>query len=462
MTPTASLRDIPSIDELLSEPLFLSIQAEAGRRTAAAIAREAADVVRSKVVENGTAETGVLDIAAALWETERRRGVRKVINATGVIVHTNLGRSALPESAVRAIAEEASRYCTLEYDLATGKRGRRGERAESLICDLTGAEAAVIVNNCAAAAFLVLRSLAAGKEVIISRGELVEIGGDFRVPDVLAESGAILREVGTTNRTKLKDYENAINENTGLILRVHPSNYRIVGFTASPSNKDIAALARAREIPFFEDAGSGALVDLSDYGLGDEPLISRSIADGADIVAFSGDKLCGGVQSGFIVGKAAYIDRVRKHPLYRALRVDKIAYAAIEATLKIYLREKHFEDIPTLRMLSITTDELRIRSEKFVGNLRERIDESIDLEILEGESVIGGGSAPDVKPKTWLIAISQSGIRPEKIERKLRLGRPPVIARVTDDRVVIDLRTVFEHQEEMLIDAVARNAEARA
>jgi L-seryl-tRNA(Ser) seleniumtransferase len=296
----------------------------------------------------------------------------------------------------------------------------------------------MIVNNCAAAAFLVLRVIAKGKDVIISRGELVEIGGDFRVPDVLVESGATLREVGTTNRTKLADYEKAISDSTGLLMRVHPSNYRVIGFTESPTNLQLSALGREKGIPFFEDAGSGALLDLSGFGL-DEPAISSSIADGVDLVAFSGDKLLGGVQAGFIVGRKDLVDEIRRHPLYRALRVDKLAYSAIEATLNSYARGTHFEDIPTLRMLAIEPEAIRARADDFVASV---VGKRVLLEIVEGESVIGGGSAPDLKPRTWLVTVAIDGRSAADIDEFFRASTPPVIGRITDGRFLIDLRTV--------------------
>jgi L-seryl-tRNA(Ser) seleniumtransferase len=455
------LRELPSVDELLNSEVFLEIDNNCGRASALRIARAAVDIVRARIANSENSFTlaeimpAVLEAAAQLSDRENLGGITRVINATGVVIHTNLGRSALSGEAINAIVEQASGYCTLEYDLETGKRGKRGSRAEALICEVTGAESAVIVNNCAAAAFLVLRVLAAGMEVIISRGELVEIGGDFRIPDVLAESGATMREVGTTNRTKLRDYEQAINENTGLILRVHPSNYRVIGFTESPSNSDLAALSKSYKIPFFEDAGSGAIADLSEYGLGDEPLISRSIADGVDVVAFSGDKLLGGVQAGFVVGSAKVIGGIRRHPLYRALRLDKLAYAAIEATLGSYLRGRQGAEVPTLRMIAMTEGEIRARAERVVSELSLRAGNALKLEIVEGESAIGGGSAPDLKPRTWLISVSRDGRDAAEVEHALRKFEVPVIARIQNDRVVIDLRTVFEDDEQQLMDALA-------
>lgn len=450
---TAGLRQIPSVDRLMYDELFVGMAKRIGRDRAVQIAREAVAAVRSRSNDglvDRDIEAEVLKTAADIWRAENASRLRRVINATGVVIHTNLGRSALAPEAVQAILENASRYTTLEYDLVEGARGRRGGYAEDLIVRLTGAESAAIVNNCAAAAFLVLRVLAAGKEVIISRGELVEIGGDFRVPDVLSESGATLREVGTTNRTKLKDYEKAVSPNTGLILRVHPSNYRVIGFTETPSLAELARLAHEHDLPLFEDAGSGALVDLADHGLTDEPVVSRSIANGADVVCFSGDKLLGGVQAGFIVGRKHLIDAVKKHPLYRALRLDKLAYAAIEATLGVYARGEHFEKIPTLQMLAATPDDMRRRVETVAAKLAN----AVEVEMIEGESVIGGGSAPDVKPQTWLLALSMSGRSAESIESALRSAEPPLVARIQDNRVVIDLRTVFEDEEDDLIRVI--------
>lgn len=450
-----SMRVLPSIDRVLAEDLFAAIGLSLGRGAAVRIARDAVAVVRTQIEEessSGDVLQLVLNAARTAFERESSSGVRRVINATGVIIHTNLGRSPLSEAAIQAISEYASRYCALEFDVVTGKRGRRGPRAESLICELTGAEAAVIVNNCAAAAFLTLKVLALGKEVIISRGELVEIGGDFRVPDVLAESGATLREAGTTNRTKIADYAKAISENTGLILRVHPSNFRVIGFTAAPTNLELAALARERAIPFVEDAGSGALVDLSEFGLGDEPVIARSIADGVDVVLFSGDKLLGGVQAGFIVGKSEIIERICRHPLYRALRIDKLAYSAIEATLGSYARGSQFEDIPTLRMLAAPAEEVLKRSRKLIDRIESR--GLLKIEIVEGESVVGGGSAPDAKPVTWLISTERPGKTADELSASFRRRPIPVIARISDDKLLLDLRTVFEDEEAELADAI--------
>jgi L-seryl-tRNA(Ser) seleniumtransferase len=394
------------------------------------------------------------------WTAEQRNGIRRVINATGVVIHTNLGRAPLSETARRAVADEAAGYCTLEYDLGTGKRGRRGRQAEELIVELTGAGDALIVNNCAAAAFFVLTAFAAGGEVIVSRGELVEIGGDFRVPDVLAQSGAMLREVGTTNRTKAADYEKAITLKSRLILRVHPSNYRIVGFTAAPSVAELAAVAHGHDLMLYEDLGSGALTDMTGIGLHGEPVVSESLSAGADVVTFSGDKLLGGPQAGIIAGKAEIIQRLRKHSLYRALRVDKLIYAALEATLNDYRRGTTAEHIPVQRMLAMSADQIGSRAEGFVKELAERAPDGsvLSVQVIDGTSAVGGGAAPQFQPATKLLALSHPEYSAADVEQRLRDSDPPVISRIVDGRVVLDLRTVNEAEESQLLDAVVELA----
>lgn len=449
---------IPSIDELLRSDVGRQIEAEEGRTIALAIAREAADRIRKAFFSQGSGNLS--DIEAAMLEirsARRRLSLRRVINATGVIIHTNLGRSRLSKEATARAVEAASSYCNLEFDIATGKRGRRGAGAEAAIAELTKAEDAVVVNNCAAAALLVLKEFAAGREVIISRGELVEIGGDFRIPDVLAQSGAILREVGTTNRTKISDYERAINERTAVLMRVHPSNFRITGFTKSPSDSELASLASRSGILFIEDAGSGALVDLSAFGLADEPVIEKSIACGADLVLFSGDKLLGGPQSGIIAGRAKLIERLRRNPLLRALRADKVVYAALEATLAAYQKGTHFREIPTLRMLSETKQEIDGRARTIASELRNRVN--AEITVIEGNSAVGGGAAPNASLPTYLIAIRPADNDLQGFAERLRLSSPPVIARISDEMIVLDLRTVEQFEEPELIAAVVSAAE---
>jgi|CXWL01.1.fsa_nt_gi L-seryl-tRNA(Ser) seleniumtransferase len=456
------LRNLPSVDELLRTGIGCEIKQTAGEDHLTRLARVVVAELRGEIASSAKDFSKDELIAAAAtrlkqaWFVEQMAGTRRVINATGVVIHTNLGRAPLSEAARQAI-QAASGNCTLEYDLVTGKRGRRGARAEDLIIQLTGAEDALIVNNCAAAAFFVLTAFASGGEVIISRGEMVEIGGDFRVPDVLSQSGAALSEVGTTNRTKLADYEKAIGKKTRVILRVHPSNYRIIGFTAMPSLTDLAAIAKKHKVMLYEDIGSGAVSDLSALGLGDEPVVSRSIADGADVVTFSGDKLLGGPQAGIIAGRKAVIEKLRKHPLYRALRVDKLAYAALEATLEAHRRGSATEDVPVLKMLSMSRDEIAERANSFVKDLKRLVGKKSGLkcETVAGVSAIGGGAAPAVNPETTLIAVSHSKTPTPRLEQKLRLSTPPVIARIIDDRVMIDLRTVSDTEMKELLAAVA-------
>ncbi|HEX8685320.1 MAG TPA: L-seryl-tRNA(Sec) selenium transferase, partial [Pyrinomonadaceae bacterium] len=349
----------------------------------------------------------------------------------------------------------------LEYDLATGARGRRGARAEALLSELTGAEDALVVNNCAAGALLVLTALARDGETIVSRGELVEIGGDFRVPDVMAQSGTSMVEVGTTNRTKLSDYERAVGERTRLLMRVHPSNYRVVGFTSAPSLEELARLAQERGLPLYEDAGSGALIDLAPHGLSGEPVIRDSVARGADVVTFSGDKLLGSAQAGLVVGRREVIERLRRHPLYRALRADKLALAALEATLEAYSRGEAAREVPALAMLSATRAGIGARALAFAGRLRSRLDEeTLDFDIIDGESAVGGGSAPTTHPPTALVALRHPALSAAALDERLRRHAPPVVARILDDRLVLDLRTVSESEEHELLDALARVSRA--
>jgi L-seryl-tRNA(Ser) seleniumtransferase len=453
------LRLLPSVDALINTVVAKSISAQIGANKLTELARLSVEELRAELREavNGNySKENLLEKAETIlrrnFETADRQKFQRVINATGVIVHTNLGRAPLAEAAKQAIIESAG-YCTLEYDLETGKRGRRGRQVEELIGELTGAESAVVVNNCAAATFLVLSALGAGGEAIVSRGELVEIGGDFRVPDVMAQSGVRLVEVGTTNRTKLKDFADAVTENTKLFVRVHPSNFRIVGFTAMPSLQELAELAREKNVVLFEDAGSGALTDLSKHGLNDEPLIPQSIAAGADVVTFSGDKLLGGVQAGFIIGKSEIIEKIRKNPLYRALRVDKIAYAALAATLEIYQKEQHFSEIPVLRMLAQTKEEIRQRAEKFIEEFKVQSSkfkvqtknskpETLNFGLVEGVSAVGGGSAPLAELPTTLISIKHLTLKTAELERRLRIAPVPIAARIADGNILLDLRTV--------------------
>ena len=360
--------------------------------------------------------------------------LRHVINATGVVLHTNLGRAPLPQF------HPMTGYSNLEYDLAQGRRGKRDVHVAGLLQRLTGAPG-IVVNNNVAAVYLALNELAAGYEVIVSRGELIEIGDGFRIPEIMQRSGAILREVGTTNRTRIEDYRDAIGERTRLLLRVHPSNFRIAGFTAKPDLRELCALGRERGIPVYEDLGSGCIADLRPFGM-DEPLVSDSLAAGANLVSFSGDKLLGGPQAGILAGDAALVQRIRRNPMFRALRVDKLIYQVLETTLRNLLLER-WDQIPSLRMIAQSVNTLRQRVDGFAPRI-----EKVSFEIVPGQSVIGGGSTPEQTLPTWLIAIQCADV--VESEHRLRAGEPPVIARIENDRLVLDLRTVFQDEEEAL------------
>jgi L-seryl-tRNA(Ser) seleniumtransferase len=373
---------------------------------------------------------------------EGQAGIKAVINATGVLLHTNLGRAPLSDSA-RAAVDEAARYCSVEYDVESGGRGGRAARVESLLKDLTGAEDALVVNNCAAAALLILTVLARDGETIVSRGELVEIGGDFRVPDVMANSGTRMIEVGTTNRTHLEDYRRAINANTRLIMRVHPSNYRIVGFATSPERAELSALARESGLSLYEDAGSGLLSDLRKYGVVDEPVVRDIVESGVDVVSFSGDKLLGSAQAGLIVGRHSIVSRLRKHPLYRALRSDKLRLAALEATLVSHQTELATAEVPAIQMLALTAEELGQRARSVVEGVPEG---ALKLELVAGESALGGGAGPTSVFPTTLIAITHAEKPAQEIEHQLRSFSPPIISRISEGKVLLDVRTVFEDQ----------------
>ena len=438
-----NLRHVPSVDQLLRTDAASELRDHVGLRRATNIVRSVIAEIRALVRDGSVDPTinGLLTEAIRRMELTAQResqaGMKAVINATGVLLHTNLGRAPLSQAARDAI-DEAARYCSLEYDLESGARGGRGTRVESLLKDLTGAEDALVVNNCAAAALLILKVLAGDGETIVSRGELVEIGGDFRVPDVMVSSGTRMVEVGTTNRTHLQDYHRAINENTRLIMRVHPSNYRIVGFVSSPERAELAALAREAGLLLYEDAGSGQLADLRKYGVVDEPVVRDIVESGVDVVSFSGDKLLGSAQAGLVVGRQAIVSRLRKHPLYRALRSDKLRLAALEATLVSHQRDVAEAEVPVMKMLSLTAEELEQRA--------RRLAEGLNAELLPDESALGGGAGPTSSLPTTLVAISHPKKSAQEIEHDLRHYSPPIIARIAEGKVLLDLRTVFEDQ----------------
>ncbi|MCC6586317.1 MAG: L-seryl-tRNA(Sec) selenium transferase [Bryobacterales bacterium] len=428
------LSELPAVHELLT-----ALHDVAPRFPHQFLIAEIRAVVEEVRLElRGGAEIQLADVSRRIrqrladWE---RPSLRHVINATGVVLHTNLGRAPLPGES----------YSNLEYDLTNGRRGKRDIHAGRLLHRLLGMPA-IVVNNNAAAVYLTLRTLAAGKEVIVSRGELVEIGDSFRIPDIMSESGAILREVGATNRTTINDYAAAITSNTALLMIVHPSNFRMQGFTAKPGRHELAELGRNSGIPVYEDLGSGCFADLSSYGIA-EPRVQEAIADGLSVLSFSGDKLLGGPQAGIIAGHPELITRIRRQPMFRALRVDKLILAELEATLRGTLLER-WDDIPALKMIRANSDELRTRA--------DRIAAAVGGSVIQGESVIGGGSTPDQSLPAWLVALSPPDV--VAVERRLRSGAPPVVARIENGRLLLDPRTVFESEEDWLIAAVREAA----
>lgn len=450
-------RKLPSVDELLHSPELGPLRAREGQPAVTDAVRAVLDRLRSEISAGGLDAAGV-DLAlsglASAVEPQLRQALgfslRSVINATGVILHTNLGRAPLAESALEHVRETALNYSNLEFDIAAGQRGKRDVHVDRLFRRLLDAGreiSTLVVNNNAAAVLLGLNSLAEGGEVIVSRGELVEIGGSFRIPDVMAKSGAILREVGTTNRTRIADYERAITDRTRLLLRVHRSNFQITGFTEQPLLPELVELGQRRGIPLMEDLGSGALFDLRSVGVTGEPGVVDSITAGVDVVTYSGDKLLGGPQAGILSGKKDAIARIRSNPLFRALRVDKLTYAALEATLLAYVRQDH-NSIPALRMMRMTKEEIAARAEQLVKKLQNA---RVKLELVDGESVVGGGAAPGATLPTRLISISVDGLATEELAARLRAIDPPLIARIEEGRVLLDLRTVFPSQESTLL-----------
>jgi L-seryl-tRNA(Ser) seleniumtransferase len=456
------LRRIPSVDELLAHPRLSALTQRVDRELVLDITRTVLADLRARITGEGAAAITVLDAPAleerisSMVERVLASSLQPVINATGVILHTNLGRAPLSEAALEEIRRTATTYSNLEYDLEAGARGKRDVHVADLLERLTGAQAAIVVNNCAAAVLLVLAALARGGEVIVSRGELIEIGDGFRIPEIMAQSGAVLREVGTTNRTRIADYENAINENTRVLLRVHPSNFTITGFAEKPSLQDLVAVGARFHLPVVEDLGSGLLVDLSSSGIV-EPTVRQSIDAGVSLVMFSGDKLLGGPQAGIVAGQKELIATVRRHPLFRALRVDKLTTAALAGTLGAYLRGA-IAEIPALRMIHSSTQEIKRRAENFLRELTPEVPlGEVELEITDGSSLAGGGSTPTQSLPTKLIRIASARYSASQLEQRLR--RAPagisVIARVEDDRLILDLRTVFPEQEPALLQALS-------
>jgi len=462
-------RKLPSVDDVLRDPAVLALVASYGRDFVVDASRVVLDRLRQEIA-SGLLGEDALELAlpglAGAVENQLRSALsyslRSVINATGVILHTNLGRAPLGQAAIEHIRETAASYSNLEFDLAAGSRGKRDVHVDRLFRRLLHEEvevqsaqpaavSTIVVNNNAAAVLLALNTLAEGGEVIVSRGELVEIGGSFRIPDVMVKSGAILREVGTTNRTRAADYERAITERTRLLLRVHRSNFEITGFTEQASTSELVTLARKRGIPLMEDLGSGALVDLRAIGISGEPGVLDSLRSGVDIVTYSGDKLLGGPQAGLISGGSELIARMRSNSLFRALRVDKLIYAALEATLLEYVRHNH-DAIPTLRMMRLTKEAIGERAEALAARI---VAPKLKVEVVDGESILGGGAAPSSILPTRVLALTCEGLSADELAARLRGSDPPIIARVDEGRVLLDLRTVFTAQDEAIESALA-------
>ncbi len=448
------LRRLPSVSSLLQIPEIEVLLADFGHELAVEAIRDTLVRTRDAIIAGEpcppTAEL-VRQIGLTLYGW-LRPSLRPVINATGVVIHTNLGRAPLSVRARRAMEYVAKGYSNLEYDLEEGQRGSRYFHAEAMLRRLTGAESALVVNNNAGAVLLILSALASGKEVVISRGQLVEIGGGFRIPDVMRQSGARLIEVGTTNRTHSRDYEEAIRPDTVALMRVHHSNFRMIGFTQDVALADMVAIARKHGCLVFDDLGSGTLLDTSLVGLKHEPTVQESVASGADLVSFSGDKLLGGPQAGIIVGKATLIDTLRRHPLTRALRVDKTTLAGLQATLLHYVEGKALSEVPVWRMLSSSPEDLRTRVEKWRAALTEKCP-GLRAEIVDGQSAIGGGSLPGETLPTLLLALTTPA--PEAFSFRLRQGNPPVVGRIEDGRFLLDPRTVLEDEDQILVQALA-------
>src|SRR5438067_1114463 len=453
------LRQLPSVDELLREPPIAALAAASGHAATADAARAVLARLRDEIAAGHLDGKGVEVARAGLagaverqLHASTRPSLRAVVNATGVILHTNLGRAPLAEATFERMREVGARYSNLEFDLESGERGRRDAHADRFfstlfaqqVCDAAAELATLVVNNNAAAVLLGLNTLAEGGEAVVSRGELVEIGGSFRIPEVMQKAVVTLREVGTTNRTRIGDYERAIGERTRVLLRVHRSNFQMVGFTEQPALAELVALGKKRKTPVMEDLGSGALFDLRLLGINNEPGVGESLRAGVDVVTYSGDKLLGGPQAGILSGKKKVIAQIRKNPLFRALRVDKLTYAALEATLLAYIRQQT-ADIPALAMMQMPAEEIRKRAEAMIMQIESA--PKLRAELSAGESVIGGGAAPGAALPTTLIALTHARLSAESLARRLREAELPIIARVEEGRVLLDLRTVFPQQD---------------
>ena len=458
----SAMRKIPSMDKLLAQPWVAGFESELGRETVKSIIAEVLAKQREKILKDPDTAFDADSIARAAKKVlsgKANRSLRRVVNATGVVIHTNLGRSLLADAAIAAVADVAGHYNTLEYSPVEGCRGQRNEHVEWLLCRLTGAEAAIVVNNNAGAVVLALGALAKDREAVVSRGELVEIGGSFRIPEIMALSGTRMVEVGTTNRTHLRDYEAAITDETAMLLKVHPSNYRVCGFTESVPREELAALAHSRGLIFMEDLGSGMLVDTSSVGLTSDPTVAYCLAAGVDIVTFSGDKLLGGPQIGVIAGSASIINKLRKYPLLRALRVDKMTLAALEATLRLYLKED-FNAIPSLRMVFASYEDLHKQARAFARRLKTFFAgtslRSVSVEVVDTKDAVGGGTFPQSELRGCGVAVKIPGLwTTGKLAEKLRLVSVPVVSGAADDRLLFHARTMSRDDEKLVMEAFA-------
>jgi L-seryl-tRNA(Ser) seleniumtransferase len=450
------LRRLPKIDELLKEEIVKKQLEDTTRALVIDALRETIDKYRELILDNSIedfTEEDIFNNFTNIIEEAKGSNFKKVINAAGVVIHTNLGRSLLSRKALENVINVSDNYNNLEYDLKKGQRGSRYNHVEELIKRVTGAEAVMVVNNNAAAVMLALNTLCKDKEAIVSRGQLVEIGGSFRVPDVMTFSGAKLLEVGTTNRTNLYDYKNNISENTGVLLKVHTSNFKILGFTEDVALEDLVKLGKEKNIPIIEDIGSGTLVDFSKYGFTYEPTVQESIKKGVDVVTFSGDKMLGGPQAGIIAGRKEYIDKMKKNQLTRALRIDKMTLAALEGTIKYYLDEEEaVENIPTLYMILSHKDEHKKRAQKLKRKLQNKV-QGFEFIIEEDYSIVGGGSMPTEKIRTYVIKVKSNGCRSQELEKRLRGNSVPIIVRVSNDEVILDLRTIFDRDFDIIVEA---------
>ncbi|HYT57010.1 MAG TPA: L-seryl-tRNA(Sec) selenium transferase [Verrucomicrobiae bacterium] len=446
------LRELPSIDRLLKHVHCASLVMRYSREYITEQCRLVLDQLRAEIRQGSRAidlgEESIIERVQNRIVTDSQPGHTRVVNATGTILHTNLGRALLSQAAIDAMLAVADHPINLEYDLVAGKRGKREETLEELLVHLTGAEAATVVNNNAAAILLGLNTLAEGKEVIVSRGELIEIGGSFRIPEIMAKSGAILKEVGSTNRTHPADYENAINEKTALLLKVHTSNYKVVGFTAEVTLEELVAIGKKHNLPVMEDLGSGALIDLSKYGLPKEPIVADRIQAGAEVVTFSGDKILGGPQAGLMVGKKALIGRMNKNHLQRALRCGKLTLAALEATLRRYRQSPAIvQEIPTLRAFTRPLDEIRALGDELLPKLEAALGQGFRVQLQPSTAQIGSGALPIEELPTVVVSVEHPKLSANIIAQKFRAAHPPIIGRINDDRFLLDLRTIFDAED---------------